>query len=282
MLRDLGEKTRKLLSEIEDVVHVRAELNDSTPTVRVDVNSEAAQLAGMRPGEIARQLNAQLEGAVGGFVLQETEQIPVRVRVNRDQRQSLEDLNQLNLVFPSESGSKMVPLSAVSTLSLEPTTATVARLNSIRMQEVQAFLQVGTLPSTVLGKLKTRLEEADWEVPPRYRLEFGGEASKRGEAVGNLLASVGVLVAAMIATLVLSIGSFRGAMLIGIVALMAVGFGGASLFLFGYPFGFMAIVGIMGLIGIAINDSIVVLTALQNNPQAASGDAEASFGSHDA
>ena len=169
----------------------------------------------------------------------------------------------------------MVPLSAVSTLSLEPTTASVARLNSIRMQEVQAFLSAGTLPSTVLAKLKTKLAEADWEVPPRYRLEFGGEASKRGEAVGNLVASVGVLVAAMIATLVLSIGSFRGAMLIGVVALMAVGFGGASLFLFGYPFGFMAIVGIMGLIGIAINDSIVVLTALQENPQAASGDEEA-------
>ena len=74
---------------------------------------------------------------------------------------------------------------------------------------------------------------------------------------------------------VLSIGSFRGAMIIGAVAGMAIGFGGASLYIFGYPFGFMAIVGIMGLIGIAINDSIVVLTALRENPQAASGDEQA-------
>ena len=89
------------------------------------------------------------------------------------------------------------------------------------------------------------------------------------------MASVGILIVAMIATLVLSIGSFRGAIVIGAVAGMAVGFGGASLFVFGYPFGFMAIVGIMGLIGIAINDSIVVLTALREDPEASQGDEKA-------
>ena len=275
VLRELGEKTRRIMSELEDVVHVRTELNDSTPTVRVDVSTEDAQRAGLRPASIARQLNAQLEGSVSGFVLQETEQIPVRVRVASHQRETIEDLNQLNLIFPTEGGAKQIPLNAVARLKLEPTTATVARLDSIRMQEVQGYLQAGTLASTVLTKLKARLNESDWELPPGYQMKFGGEASKRGEAVGNLMASVGLLIAAMITTLVLSLGSFRGAMMIGLVAAMAVGFGGASLFLFGYPFGFMAIVGIMGLIGIAINDSIVVLTALNADPQAAQGDAEA-------
>ncbi len=276
VLRELGDKSRKLLSELDNVVHVRVELNDSTPTVQVDVSTEDAQLAGLRPGEIATQLNAQLEGAIGGFVLQQTEQIPIRVRIAGSQRANFEDLNQLNLVFPSAGGAaKQVPLSAVADLKLKPTTAMVARLNSIRMQEVQVFLEAGTLPSTVLAKLNQKMEDSAWTLPPGYRMSYGGEASKRGEAVGNLMASVGILVVAMIATLVLSIGSFRGAMIIGAVAMMAVGFGGASLFLFGYPFGFMAIVGIMGLIGIAINDSIVVLTALGEDPEAATGDEQA-------
>ena len=276
VLRELGDKSRRMLSELEKVVHVRAELNDSTPTVQVDVSTENAQLAGLRPGQIATQLNAQLEGAIGGFVLQQTEQIPIRVRAADSQRASFEDLNQMNIVFPSADGdAKRVPLNAVAELRLKPTTAMVARLNSIRMQEVQVYLEAGTLPSTVLTKLKQKMEDSDWTMPSGYRMTFGGEASKRGEAVGNLMASVGILVAAMISTLVLSIGSFRGAMVIGAVAMMAVGFGGASLFLFGYPFGFMAIVGIMGLIGIAINDSIVVLTALREDPQASTGDEQA-------
>ena len=61
----------------------------------------------------------------------------------------------------------------------------------------------------------------------------------------------------------LSFGSFRLAGLILVVAVCSVGLGMAALYVGGYPFGFMAIIGIMGLIGVAINDSIVVLATLQ-------------------
>ena len=271
-LRDLGERARRLLSEIPDVVHARIELNDAIPTVQVDVSTAEARMIGMRPGEISQQLNAQLEGARSGFVLQETEQIPVRVRAADGQRNNFEDLSSMDVVLPGRDGEQRLPLNAIAKLSLRPKTAAINRLNTIRVQEVQAFTTAGVLPSKILTELNARIERENFEVPPGYRMSFGGEASKRNEAVGNLMASVGLLMAAMLTTLVLSMGSFRGALIIGMVALMAIGFGGASLFLFGYPFGFMAIVGIMGLIGIAINDSIVVLTALRQDPQAAAGD----------
>ena len=288
-LRQLGSDTRKVLSELPQVVHSRVELNDSTPTIAVQVEADQARLAGFTPGDIARQLNSQMEGTQGGFVLQSTEQIPVRVRTNKQQRRSLIDLRSIDLVRSANStnatnttignsadgASVRVPLSAVATLGLKPKTATISRLNSIRVQEVQTFLSAGTLPSTVLSKVKERFADGAIEIPPGYRMSFGGEASKRNEAVGNLMASVGVLVAAIVMTLVLSIGSFRSAAVIGAVAVMAIGFGGISLYVFGYPFGFMAIVGIMGLLGVAINDSIVVLTALRQDAQAGQGDVEA-------
>lgn len=69
--------------------------------------------------------------------------------------------------------------------------------------------------------------------------------------------------AMMVATLVLSFGSFRLAAIIGIVGLLSIGLGLGSLYLGGFPFGFMAIIGTMGLVGVAINDSIVVLASLQ-------------------
>ena len=175
MLRELGEKSRKILSELDDVTHTRVELNDSSPTVQVNVSTEDAQLAGLRPGEIASQLNAQLEGAVGGFVLQQSEQIPVRVRVAKSQRANFEDLNQMDLVFPSPEGAKRIPLSAVADLKLAPTAATIVRLRGVRMQEVQVFLQAGTLPSKVLGQVKEKIAESDWTLPPNYKMTFGGE-----------------------------------------------------------------------------------------------------------
>ena len=56
---------------------------------------------------------------------------------------------------------------------------------------------------------------------------------------------------------------------------LSVGLGLAALWWFGYPFGFMAIVGIMGLVGVAINDSIVVLAAIRSDMAARNGDREA-------
>jgi multidrug efflux pump subunit AcrB len=79
----------------------------------------------------------------------------------------------------------------------------------------------------------------------------------------------------MVAALVMSFRSFRLAGLVGIVALLAVGLGLGALWLFGFPFGFMAIIGTMGLVGVAINDTIVVLAAIRDDHAARNGDAKA-------
>ena len=78
-----------------------------------------------------------------------------------------------------------------------------------------------------------------------------------------MIANVAVIVALMIITLVAVLGSVRLALVIASVAGLVMGLAPLTLHSFGYPFGFMAIVGTMGLIGVAINDSIVVLAALR-------------------
>ena len=79
----------------------------------------------------------------------------------------------------------------------------------------------------------------------------------------------------MVATLVLSLNSFRLAAVIGIVAIASFGLGLFSIWLFDYPFGFNPIVGTVGLIGVAINDSIVVLAAIQKHSEAKKGNKKA-------
>ena len=130
------------------------------------------------------------------------------------------------------------------------------------------------LPRFLLNS-KKKLEQNNFTLPVGYSYVFGGEAAERDDAIGNLMANVGILLVLMVATLVLSFRSFRIAGLIGVVALLSVGLGLGALWVFGYPFGFMAIVGTMGLIGVAINDSIVVLAAIREDAQARAGDVEA-------
>lgn len=70
----------------------------------------------------------------------------------------------------------------------------------------------------------------------------------------------------------LAFNSFRAAAVIVAVAVLSVGGGLLSLWIFGIPLGFIAVVGCMGLVGLAINDSIVVLSALRHDPGAMAGD----------
>ncbi len=277
-LRDLGQQVREVLVNIPDVIHTRAELDDALPKLSVAVDEEKARLAGLDHLQIADQLETTLEGAVGGSVLEATEQLPVRVRFANRERADLNSIASLDLLPPSannKDGHPGVPLSTLASVSLRPDTAAIPRRDGQRMNEVQGFIRAGVLPAEVLAKFQQQLDRSGFQLPPGYSLKYGGESAKRDDAVGNLMANVGVLMVMMVATLVLSFSSFRIAGVVGAVAALSVGLGLGALWLFGYPFGFMAIVGTMGLVGVAVNDAIVVMAALREEPRARAGQPDA-------
>lgn len=276
VLQQLGQQVRLTLTQTPDVVHTRSEMAEVLPKLMIDVDPQQARLTGLDQVEIANQLNRSLDGSQGGSVLEATEELPVRLRVRDAARSDLNRLASLDLRRTNGNSDGLeyhgIPLSALGQLKLTPEISGIPRFNGQRMNEIQAFLPAGVLPSKVLNDFQQRLQESSFQLPPGYTLSYGGEASKRNDAIGNLMANVGILAVLMVATLVLSFQSFRMAALIGGVAFASVGLGMGSLWIFGYPFGFMAIIGTMGLIGIAINDSIVILAALEEDRRVATGD----------
>ena len=260
-LDELGKQIRIALAGAPDVIHTKTLLSETLRTVTVDVREAAARSAGLRPADVSNQLFGMLEGVRAGSVIEDTEQIPVLVRVGDADRDRIGDIQTLQLT--SQTG--QMPVDSIADVSLRGEIAVIPRLNGRRMNQVSGFITAGTLPSVSLAEYERRLAESGFELPPGYSIQYGGEASQRDDAVGNLMANVGVLAVAMVAVLVLSFGSFRLAGVVLLVAGCSGGLGMGALWIGGYPFGFMAIIGIMGLIGVAINDSIVVLATLQKN-----------------
>ncbi|QDS97364.1 efflux RND transporter permease subunit [Adhaeretor mobilis] len=280
VLRELGDQVRTVLSQTPEVMHTSASLAEALPKLAINIDEEQARLVGLDNAAIARQLDASLEGATGGSLLEATEELPVRVRMSNANRGRMSTVGSLDLLAtpsqPSPNGQSgsaaRIPLSTIATIDLKPEVSVVPHINTQRMNEVKAYLTAEVLPAGVLADFQQRLEASEFRLPPGYRYEYGGEASKRDDAIGNLLSSVGVLGVMMVATLVLSFGSFRMAGIVGTVAFLSVGLSLGALALFRFPFGFMGIVGTMGLIGVAINDTIVVLAALREDEQARTGD----------
>jgi len=239
------------------------------------VDEQQARLAGLDLSAVAGQLDAALAGRAGGFLLEETQRLPVVLRYPEAWRSDPQRLAGLPLAVPGAlagGGGAGLPLGAVAETRLEPAWSGIERRDGGRLQIVRGYLEAAALPSAALARIEAALAETGFALPPGYRLEIGGEAEQRGEAVGKLLASVAMLVVLMVTTVALTFNSFRRTAIVFLAGLQALGLGLLALKLTGFPFGFVIIVGVMGLVGVAINASIIIVSALDADPAARRGE----------
>ena len=275
-LRGLGEEVRRHLIALPEVTHTRATLGGGEPKLALAADEEEARMAGLSLVDVATQLESSFEGAFGGSVLESTEDLPVRIRYTDRERASLSSIASAHLVTPA--ADDWVPISSLGEITLEPELRGIPRRDGERLNTIKGYLRVGALPPEIAADFVERLDAAGFALPAGYRMELGGEAEEQKEAIASLFAYVPVLLVLMASTIVLSFRSFRLAGLMGLVAALAVGLGFLAIWLSGFPYGFMAMIGTAGLIGVAINDSIVVLAAIRADKQAAAGDAVAITG----
>jgi len=278
VLRALGKQIRLVLAQVNGITQIRASLSEALPKLALRLDEEKAKLTGLDHTVIAGQLNINLEGSLGGSILEDTEELPVRVRLSNRDRGDLNQITTLDLLpdpLASTENRSPIPLSAIGNIELVPELATITRQNGQRVNSIQGFIASSVLPSTVLEDFLQQLNAVDFQLPPGYSLEIGGESEERNQTVGELFSIVSVLLVLMVALLVLSFNSFRAAGIIILISICSIGLGLFSLWCFGYPLGFMAILGTVGLIGLAINDSIVVLAALRSHPAASRGNPKA-------
>ena len=272
-LKTLGDEARRILIGTNNVIHTRATIQPGLPKIWLKINEDVSQLAGLTLTDVATQLQSTLHGTVNGSIIEATESIPVRVRIANEQRRSLSDLANISLSSPLSQAS--IPLVALTELALRPSRGAIPHWNGVRVNTVEGYLVAGVLPSTVLNEFSARLTSENFVLPPGYRMEFGGESAKRNDAIGNLLASVGVIIMLLIIIVVLSFNSFRLGGVIVLSAIQSVGLGLLSIYVFNYPFGFTVIIGLLGLMGLAINAAIVILAELKSDPKAVAGDTDA-------
>lgn len=274
-LRLVGEKLRAIIQRQPGVTQTEADLTDTVPKISYQIDESESRWLNVPIAEMARQLQSSLEGAVGGTILEGNESLPVRVRLTDAFRGDLSEIERVSLRPTMGGEGSQVSLSSLSQATLKSETASITRWNGSKVNEIRGFLKPQVLPSVVLDAIRLELAKPENRLPQGFRIEFGGESSKRTDAVGQLISNVAILVAGTIVVLVLSLRSFRGMFIIVLIGGLSFGMALWCLDLFQYPLGFTAIVGTMGMIGIAINDSIVVLAELRSDEASRRGDLDA-------
>lgn len=245
------------LRSVEGTVDVRHNLDMGVPSLAINVDDASAARYGLNRSDVAQSLYGQSFGVVAEQYRQEEDPIPLVLRSREGTSLSLPRLLSVNIY--NDQGDA-VPLSAIASVETSWQSAARYQRNGTRMNTVWSNLHTGYSFSQALEGLDAALK--DNPLPPGTRLKMGGDAEGSGDANNALLTTAPIGVLLLLFFLLIQFNSFRRVGIILLtVPLATVGIFPGLVFS-GSPFGFQSLLGVIALVGIVVNNAIVLLDVM--------------------
>ncbi|MGB6831206.1 MAG: efflux RND transporter permease subunit [Terracidiphilus sp.] len=261
LLRQYGEQVEDIFRSIPAAARVRNDWGSETFAVKLKVDPERANLAGITNRDISISSAASLSGMPVSNLREGSKEIPIVSRLKIDDRARLSDVE--NLYAYSVNGTQKVPLSEVSNITMQMDTEKIARFNQFRTITVLCFPIPGALPSEVMTAARPALTKFAASLPPGYHMAIGGEEEVRLQGFGQIVV---VLIVSTVMIFLALVFQFRSAVKPMIVfAAIPFGMVGAliALNVMNTAFGFIAFLGIVSLIGVIVSHVIVLFDFIE-------------------
>ena len=259
ILRKLGSELELIINNAPDISHTKSEAGYSNTNIEFEFDSSNISLAGKNTELLVNELFAQNNGVIVSSMLDSNKEIPIRVKGIKDSMDIIGETSSLSI--PSQNGIDFI--GNFGTSRLNKTTSYITRRNSQRMNDVQGWIWTGTLPYGTEQYIQDEVKEFEKNLPPGYSMLIGGEAESRGESQSQIYSSAIIYILLITIGLVFALNSFRQTALILSVAIFSIGLSFLGLKVGQQNYGFIATIGALGLIGLSINDSIIVLSHIK-------------------
>ncbi|MFA0812598.1 efflux RND transporter permease subunit [Microbulbifer epialgicus] len=267
---------RKFAGKVEEIVGqspyartVRQNWGGESMILFMNVLEDRAAISHVTNEDIALSSSSGINGTEVATLRQGDKEIPIVSRLRLDQRGQLQDINNL-YVFSSISKVR-VPLKQVATTSINFATERIHRLEKFRTISVFAFPYEGFVSSDIMGDIADKLKELEKTLPSGYQLQISGDSANAKHGFLQLLMILGVSSSAIFLALVFQFSNLLKPLVV--FATVPLGMVGAlvALYLTGQPFGFMAFLGIVSLVGVIVSHIIVLFDFIE--ARHAAGDA---------
>ncbi len=260
-LRMLAGRAQDILRAIPGVQLVQNDWFEESPEVRLKIDPDRANLAGITNQDVAASATAAMSGTTVTTLREGNQQIPVIARLHPPERAQLSDVK--NLYVYSSQGPQKVPLRSVSSIVNEMVTERIRRQEHFRMIGVHAFPQPGVLPSEILKRAMPQIAVFEANLPAGYRMQVGGERAKQQSGFANLAKVLAISLVGIYAALLLQFGNAVKPLLVFAAAPYGVVGALLCLAIMGTPFGFMAFLGVASLIGVIVSHVIVLFDFIE-------------------
>ncbi|TAU72285.1 efflux RND transporter permease subunit (plasmid) [Rhizobium ruizarguesonis] len=260
-VRDLSQQFAGVMGSHPLLANMVLDWNEPSRVVKVDVLQDKARQLGVSSEDIATALNGIVEGSTATQVRDDIYLVNVIGRARASERDSIQTLENLQL---STSNGKVVPLSAVANFRYELEQPTIWRRDRQPTITVKAAVVGPTQPATIVDQLKPKVEEFQKNLPVGYKVDVGGAVESSADSQGPIVAVAPLMLFAMATILMIQLQSFSRLFLVFAVAPTALIGVVAALLLSNAPMGFVAILGVLALIGILIRNSVILVVQIEH------------------
>ncbi|MBB2842376.1 UNVERIFIED_ORG: multidrug efflux pump subunit AcrB [Rhizobium etli] len=261
----ISEKALDIMKSVPDVRQANRDWGNRAPVLRFVPDQERLGLIGLSPAEAAQQMQLLLSGIPITEVRENIRNVPVIARSAGDNRLDPSRLADFSLM--SRDG-RQVPLDQIGHSEIRFEEPILKRRDRTPVVTIRSDIDEATQPPEVSQQVMKALQPLIATLPVGYRIEMGGNIEESLKANTALVKIFPAMIAAMLIVIVLQVRSLSTMTMVMLTGPLGLAGAVPVLLLFIQPFGFNAILGLIGLAGILMRNTLILTEQIKENKAA--------------
>jgi multidrug efflux pump subunit AcrB len=254
-LRNLSLRVEQIFNQTPGAVNINNPLTTTKNDLQVRINRDKAAMLGVPLVEIDRTIRASIAGlSVSKYRDEKGKEYDIVVQLPVGRRTELKDLDR---VYVASVSGAQIPLMQLAALEFKASPLVINHYNLERSVTITADVERGYSVDAVTGEITGKLDNLNWN--RGYRYDVGGEQESREESFGGMSQAVLVALIGIFGVLVLQFRSYRQPLIVFSAIPLAVIGSILALLITNNTFSFTAFIGLTSLVGIVINNSIILV-----------------------
>ncbi|MCG3197582.1 MAG: Cobalt-zinc-cadmium resistance protein CzcA [bacterium] len=255
-VREIADKVAQIMGTSPDLINVNFNWMEPIRKLKIRVNQDEAKQLGLNSAAVAQAINAVVSGIPSTQVRDSIYLIDVVVRAQESERMSLETIRTLKIPLPN---GRSVPLVELASVDYEQDLPLIWRRDRLPTLTVQAEVKEGMMPATAVDSLKEGISDLRKQLPLNYKIVDGGSVEDSARAQASVLAVFPFMIILMMTVLMIQMQKFSHMFLVCSVAPLGVIGVVLALLATQKPMGFVAMLGVVALIGMIVRNSVILV-----------------------
>jgi multidrug efflux pump len=261
-VRAWADQARAVLQANPNMRGVNDNWNESIKVLRLAVDQDKARALGVSSQSIAQASRTILSGSVVGQFRDGDKLVDIVLRQPLEERNAITDLG--NAYLPTSTG-RSIPLTQIARVSFDWEPGVMWREGRDFAVTVQGDVVEGLQGATVTAQAWPQMQALQAKMPPGYRIQIAGAVEESSKGQGSIAAGVPVMLFITFTLLVLQLQSFSRSVLVFLTGPLGIAGVAGALLLLNRPFGFVALLGVIALMGMIMRNSVILIDQIEQD-----------------